>query len=271
MKSLLKKVLFSAAILGTLGTSAIAQAATVIIGTNNNVLNFVDTDTVSTTGSVAVTGIRGALTDVAYDQNGNLYGISFSGLYSININTGAATHVGNFGSTSGMNALTFDSAGNAYGASNSNSNLYSVNVATGAATSLGAIGGGFSRSAGDLAFANGTLYGTDNGPSDGFFSIDTAPVSGTFIGSTGLSNAYGLAFADNTMFGFSGSDTGLYSIDITTGLAMSLGMIDGFTGGRGVYGASAFVVTAIPLPAAFPMFGAALAGLALMRRLKKQN
>lgn len=271
MKTLLKKVLFGAAIIGALGTSAAAQAATVIIGTNNNVLNFVDTETVSTTGSVAVTGVSGSLTDVAYDQNGNLYGISFNGLYSINTNTGAASHIGNFGSTGGMNALTFDSAGNAYAASTSNSNLYSVNVSTGAATSLGAIGGGFNTSAGDLAFADGTLYGTDNGSPDGLFSIDTAPVAGTFIGDTGLNSAYGLAFADNTMFGFSGSDTGLYTIDLTTGLAMSLGLIDGFTGGSGVYGASAFVVTAVPLPAALPMFGAALAGLAFMRRFKKQS
>lgn len=271
MKKLLKKVLFGAAVIGALGTSAAVQAATITIGTNNNVLNFVDTDTVSTTGSVAVTGVGGSLTDIAYDQNGDLYGISFNGLYSININTGSATHIGNFGSTGGMNALTFDADGNAYAASYSNSNLYSVNVNTGAATNLGAIGGGFNNSAGDLAFANGTLYGTDNGTPDSLFSIETGPVSGTFVGDTGINQAYGLAFADDIMFGFAGNNTRLYTIDLATGLAASLGLIQGFTGGNGVYGASSYVVSAVPLPAAFPLFGTALGGLALMRRFKRQR
>ena len=44
--------------------------------------------------AATLAGIGAALTDIAFAPNGNLYGISFNNLYSINTSTGAATLIG---------------------------------------------------------------------------------------------------------------------------------------------------------------------------------
>lgn len=268
MKKILRIAISGLALAGAVAVTSITQAATIVVSTSNNALNFVDTDTVSVTNTVSVSGVSGFLTDIAYDQNGNLYGVTFQGLYSINTNTGTASHIGNFGGVSTINALTFDSAGNAYAAGYANSNLYSIDVNTGGATSIGAIGGGFTGSAGDLAFAGSDLFGVDEINPDRLFAIDETTGAGSAIGSSGLNSLYGLAYADGTMFGFHGNLTDLYTINLATGLALSLGTIAGLTDNYELTGATA-MVSVIPLPAALPMFGAALAGLALMRRFKK--
>jgi len=234
-----------------LSGSGAAIAAPIVIGTNENVLNFVETNTVSTTSSVQVTGTDGTLTDVAFDPNGNLFGITFSNLYSINQVSGAATLIGGLGGNR-FNALTINSSGQAFSAADSVGDLFSVNLGTGLATSLGTIGAGFTSSSGDLEFANGILYGIDGAGTDSLYSLNPITGAGALIGSTGLAAVFGLAFADDTMFGLSGNSSNLFSIALGTGLATSLGAITGFAGGTVAFGASA-VVSLVPVPAALPL------------------
>ena len=92
------------------------------------------------TGNATLVGNSGAaLTDIAFDPNGNLFGISFSSLYSINTSTGAASLIGS-GFPASMNALTFSSTGTLYGAATGSNGFYTINPTTGAATLVGNIG-----------------------------------------------------------------------------------------------------------------------------------
>jgi len=271
MKFFRKIALFGSVVSMILGVGSAVEAASIVVGTENNVLNFIDTNTLSTTNSIGVTGTNGVLTDVAFNQNGTLYGITFGELYTINKNTGVASLVGNLGGL-GFNALVINASGQAFSATNNGGDLFQVNLSTGAASSLGTIGNGFDSSSGDLEFANGTLFGVDgNNGTDRLYSITTGPVTGTDIGSTGLSQLFGLAFAEGVMFGFSGQSSDLLSVNLITGLASSLGAISGFTGGNGVFGAST-VVSVVPLPAALPLYGTGLAlmGFVGWRRRRKQ-
>jgi hypothetical protein len=90
------------------------------------------------TGSVSVIGNAGVdLTDIAFNSQGELYGISFTSLYLIDQGTGAASFVGNLGTGGGeMNGLVFDSSGVLYAVSNATDQLYTINATTGQATAL---------------------------------------------------------------------------------------------------------------------------------------
>lgn len=76
-----------------------------------------------TTGAGTLIGATGAgaMTDLAFDQNGTLYGWNggfrvgqTSDLHTINLSTGSATVVGDFGTQTSGNGLTFDGAGTLY-------------------------------------------------------------------------------------------------------------------------------------------------------------
>ena len=160
--------LFSAAI-------AAHAAPTLWVSTGGAQLATVDVAT-GTTSLIGSTGI--ALTDIAFSPTGDLYGISFSSLYTVNSSTGATTLVGGLGSVSGTaNALVFGSDGTLYMAGSS---LYSVNTLTGAASAIGSIG---FQSGGDLAFIGGDLYMASNG--NQLIGVDTATGAGTSIGNCG--------------------------------------------------------------------------------------
>jgi hypothetical protein len=76
---------------------------------------------------------------LAYDQTtGLMYGCSSTDLYTIDINTGASTLIGNFGISGGiMIAIAFDGSGNLYGTELINDYLYSINPANAATTPIG--------------------------------------------------------------------------------------------------------------------------------------
>ena len=216
------------------------------------------------TGNVNVIGNSGrVLTDIAFDSAGNLFGVDFDNLYSVNATTGATTLIGSLGPVTSFNALVFGSNGTLYGASN---NLYTVNTSTGAATSIGPIG---FASAGDLAFLNSVLYlTTSNGQ---LVSLNTATGAGTLIGATGIANLFGLAApAGGPLFGVAG--TNIYNVSPVTGAA-SLTM--GF-GGRGLSGANgqAFIDEAqveevqAPEPSTFLLLSGGLVAVA-WRRMKR--
>src|SRR5213595_1687921 len=88
------------------------------------------------TGMVTLVGNAGTvLTDIAFNPQGQLFGVDFNALYSINTQTGAATLIGNLNVGSAeMNSLVFDSSGTLYASSTQTKQLYTINTQTGQAT-----------------------------------------------------------------------------------------------------------------------------------------
>lgn len=145
-------------------------------------------------------------------------------LYSINLQTGAATEIGLMG-VSGMNALTFATDGTLYAMSSDTSELYSVNVTSGKATAD--FDTGFT-SAGDLAFdANGALYLTS--PTH-LIRMNVTSHQVTDVGPLGVPGLDGLVidgigdvFAGQ---GYPGSSTAvMFSVNKLTGAATKIGPI----------------------------------------------
>jgi len=157
---------------GELGDLARLPGGPLYAMTSSSALAIVNPATAATT----VVGSSGnSIFAIKFRGDGVLFGASNTDLYTIDTTTGAATHVGSFGTpTSTYWDLSFDDAANLF-LTRSTGTLYSVNVATGAATSIGSIG--YSAVATD--FDDGTLYGftTD----DQVISIDTTTGAGTLV------------------------------------------------------------------------------------------
>jgi hypothetical protein len=187
-------------------------------------------------GAATIVGNAGVLlTDIAFDPAGNLWGVSFTNLYTVNRTTGVATNRGPLG-VNGMNALVFASNGTLYGASSTSTNLYSINTTTGAATSLGSTG---FVSAGDLAFHGGNLYLSSS--TSQLVRVDIAnPASSAAVGPIGFADVFGLATADNNvLYGATGNQ--VISVDPATGQGTSVATYAG--GLQTAYG-TAFVTEA---------------------------
>lgn len=214
------------------------------------------------TGAVTIIGNLGAdpITDIAFDPNGNLFGLSFTNLYRINASTAAVTLVGPHGIPGG-NALVFGTDGTLYGAGFQGTNLFAVNPSTGQGTALGNIG--FS-SAGDLAFNSGNLFLSST--TDQLIRITlSGGVSGTAVGSLGFPEVFGLATDDKgVLFGVSG--TRIFSVNTGTGAGT---LVLNYAGsGLGQAGGTSFFTEAgagpapaVPEPSAVMLAAIGLAGL----------
>ena len=145
----------------------------------------VATGTTSVIGSTSV-----ALTDIAFSPTGDLYGISFSNLYTVNTSTGAATAIGSgIGFQSGGD-LAFV-GGDLFMASSGNQ-LIDVDVTTGAGVFVGNLGVGdmFGLATPD----NVTLYGVAG---QSVYLVNTGTGAATFqstFNPTLSGGAFGLAF-----------------------------------------------------------------------------
>ena len=216
------------------------------------------------TGAVTLVGSMGVtMTDIAFDPSGNLYGISFSDLYSINSTTAAITHIGSLGAS--LNSLVFGSDGTLYSANNQ---LYTVSTSTGLASLIGSGGASYSSS-GDLAFVGGNLYLSSTTPvSDSLVKLNLATGAGTAVGAIGTSGVFGLATNDNiTLYGVAGTD--VYGINTATGAGALLVNYSGH--GLGAANGSAFLAEAappVPEPATTALM---LAGLALVAGVAKRG
>ncbi len=264
------KLFSSVAAIAFMGLSTPAHSSTMYISDSFGQLGTVDT----TSGLVSVIGSFGQiLTDIAFDPNGNLFGISFSNLFSIDVETGSTTLIGAHG-VAGGNGLVFGSDGTLYAAGYSTSNLYSLDVDTGTGTSLGDMG--FSSS-GDLAFLDGDMY--LSGSRGNLVSIDLSDLAASsVVGTFGVSSVYGIATDDaSSMYAVAG--TSVYSVDTVTGAAS-----DGVSyAGQGLgtaYGQSFFAeaganpiddpsIAPVPLPAGLPLLLTALLGTRFVVRRKK--
>lgn len=169
------------------------------------------------TGVATPVGYAGVvLTDIAFNPAEQLYGSTYSALYTVNQLDGAATLVGNFGTGVSINGLVFSSDGTLYGSGGSS--LYTINGSTGAATLVGNSGLTGFASAGDLAFLNGKLYeSVTNGSVSDLAVIDPSTGAGQIVGTIAADPGV-LALAtgsDGTLYGIDG--TKLYSINTSTG------------------------------------------------------
>ncbi|WP_353621251.1 cadherin domain-containing protein [Labrenzia sp. R4_1] len=169
---------------------------------------------ISSDGSDVVIGSTGvgAMTDIALDNSGNLYGITFNKLYSIDPDTGEATKISSSRFGTSMNALEFGPDGTLY-AADSSGKLYTVDVNDGSLTKIGKMEYG---SAGDLAFSGEKLYlSASNGK-----IVEIDPDSGATIdvvATLPVSNAFGLVGDEGgQLYAFTNGGR-VYQIDPETG------------------------------------------------------
>ena len=236
--------------------------AVIYVGDSSGTLGTLDPGT----GNVNVIGNMGlTMTDIAMDSSGNLWGITFSDLYTVNTTTAARTLVGSLGSS--LNALTFVGS-TLYAAGPGTTQLFTVNTGTGAATSV--FNTGFASS-GDLEYFGGKLYlsADVNDPStavfdDSLIEIDLGgAITATNLGGLSHDLVYGLATNGGTLYGIAGTDT--FTIDPAT---MTIGS-DVSYAGQGL--GPAFGASTVPEPASFliwSLFGACAIGLGWRRRRK---
>ncbi len=126
---------------------------------SEDTLYRVDPSTFATT-RVGGFAISDQMTDVAVTPGGQLYGVSFTSLYSINKVSGAATFIASVPGN-GNNSLTFLPSGDLI-AADGGGNLKRIDPSTGQVTPIGSYGNGLA-SAGDLVgVKSGVLYGTSS-------------------------------------------------------------------------------------------------------------
>jgi len=164
--------------------------------------------TVNTAGTeVTEVGSAGVfLTDVAFDpENGNLYGISTTGFYRVNAETGVATFIGNTGLDVG-NALIFNQHGKAFAASYDTTDLYSIDVRTGAATTIGS--NNAYESSGALTFYNqGLVLSGYAGSSNYLVWLNPKTAAVKKIVALDVNNLFGLASTGKgILYGFANTD-----------------------------------------------------------------
>jgi hypothetical protein len=196
--------------------TAIPEGPIVYVVDLSGVLGTVDI----ATRAVRVIGATGLpLTDIGFDPNGVLYGITSTGFYRIDRNTARPTFIGSLGA-SGMTALICGGRSKCFGASSFVSNLFEIDARTGRARSLGLIG--TFRSAGDLAFfQRGFVLSTSN------LNLVTLSRTGQVSRAVpiGFPGVFGLASINNVIYGFAG--TSIYRIDPLTGRTSFVGSYAG--------------------------------------------
>lgn len=219
----MKNLIFTILCTCVLFANQTLNAQSIFISTNNELYKTYlgNCNSILVGNFAPVTGML----DLAFNPNGNLYGVTANDFYQIDTINGAATYIGTHGT--GVTALTSDNNGNMYAATSSG-NFYTMNLNTGAATLIGVMGTG---AAGDLAFFNGQLYLADVGGE--LFRVNPLnPAGGTSIGILNIGSGipYGLISTGTTcqvtQF-LAGGNGGLFTIDpntAQTSLVCNLGL-----------------------------------------------
>ena len=256
-----------------------------------NLIAF-DSSTPGTVSSLPITGLGGQ-TLIGLDVrpiNQVLYGIgSANTIFTINTFTGAATSVGTLGTaTSGtVFGLDFNPVPDRLRVVSDTEQNLRINVGTGAVTTdlalnynvgdvnFGAnpniVGAAYANSTPFAAVVSTTLYGIDssldilvnqNPPNNGTLNtIGSLGLNTSGIAGFDISGTSGIAYAALDVGGLSS----LYTINLATGTATSLGLIgDGSA-------VSGLTVSPVPEPEHYAMIAAGgLIGFALLRRRFKQ-
>lgn len=261
-----------------------ARALPILVGDNAGVLHSVDslTGDVTTIGPMhspgSSTGI--AMTDLAQDSAGNLFGVGLRtpGLYSINPANAEVSFIGVTGTD--LIGLAFDAAGTLYGTSAlDGTGLYTVDTSTGAGTFVGPIiepGASASRIIQDIAFdSNGILYGLGDKGSivPVLFTIDPATGDAVEIGVSPVSNprlGLGIAFdSDDHLFVATRPGT-FWSVDTATALPTLIDLENVLAYGATSNPHPSSVPNPAPEPATLSLFLAALAFGAVASRRRER-
>jgi hypothetical protein len=191
-------------------------------------------------GHVSVIGQMGqVMTDIAFDPSGDLYGVTFGQLFSINPSTAAIGLIGNLGFVA--NALVFGADGTLYGAGPNDTFLRTINPATGASTPVGNMG---FASGGDLAFQGGNFYRASSGSQ--LVRVNPSTGLGTLVGPFGVPNVFGLATGDDGVL-YAVADRNVYTVNAATGAATFISTFDNASLGT-AYGQSFFTESGAPSP-----------------------
>lgn len=174
-----------------------------------NVLTLIGSFTDASTGSSV-----SEITDIAIDSGGIMYAMSFTSLYRVDATNAQTTLVGSSGE-SDINALTFLADGTLL--AGGGSALYRVDPATGSFTRLSSIGS-YSFAGDMVGLPDGLLYCAMTGGGMGTTLVVYDPSTSTIVrdGLTGTGSLYGVAYANETLYGFS-ADGLIYTLDPTSG------------------------------------------------------
>ncbi len=271
-------------------TALSSQAVTLVGITSGNQVARIDTANVAAATSTAISGLEAGDRFVGIDLrpgNNTIYGVTLSNkLYTLNEFTGAATFVAGL-STSIVNpslgyGIDFNPAADFSGAASlrfvsSAGDNYAINANTGAVTVATSIAAGFSG----VGYTNSTpnppsapaapsLYYI-NSNSD-TLSVATSAFNNPTISSVGSLGvdvlrangfevlANGTAYAGLNVDG-SSLTSGIYSINLATGAATSMGTFNGTLSG--------LTVSAVPEPETYALMMAGLGIVAFMAKRRK--
>jgi hypothetical protein len=199
----------------------------VVYGHSASALYTVDPDTlkVMEVGPFQWPSGSDEMTDIALDGKGNMVGISFGAVYSIDKSNAKCTFLSTFQGDR-FNGLSFIYADVADGSqeqlvgADGDGTVWKIDPMTGHQTILGNYGGSW-QSSGDLVSVAGATYATVTSfldPSDTLVKVDTITGNATAIGPTGVSGIWGLGYWRARLFGFTQTQ-GLVTININTGVA----------------------------------------------------
>jgi hypothetical protein len=165
----------------------------------------------------SVTGVPVTdITDVAIDNDGIMYAVSFDTLYQVNASNAQVTEIRSAGPTD-LNAMTFLADGTLL--AGGGANLYEVDPSSGRFTQVSSIGS--YTFAGDMVgLPDGLLYCamSDGSASTSLVVYDMASGSIVRTGSTGTGSLYGVGYAEDTLFGFN-AEGRIYILDQSSGTA----------------------------------------------------
>lgn len=271
------KVLLSLTAAALLASSASAQ---VFLTTNTGELGTVNVHTGVFTSIGHQTNVAGGIEmmgDIAYNNaDGVLYGVTYSEqLVKISTLNASFNAVG---AMTYSNSLEFLNYGVLASTQPGGREIYAINTGTGAAYDTKNFFG--------LSDAGKTIYDLVSAPggSIGIFGTDSGNMwywgnNGTdavMLGATGFSAVYGLAWWEDSLWGFGHNargDMSVFSIDLVTGAGTYSASITGgdFDNGAYVFGATSSAGgPAVPEPSTYGMIGATgLLGLIAIRHLKK--
>lgn len=256
-----------------LAGSPVHAAPVIVVADVGGILHTVD----AATGGVSVLGNTGIImADIAFDPNGQLYGISEDKLYRIDTTSAVTISSPQLIGTTGINAwsLVFGADGTLYAAT---TELYEISTANGQANLIGSGGYAYGANAftghtGDLAFIGDQLYLTSARTDfdaltayEELIAIDPTNGQGTLIGNlgvvdynvgsrTGFLTVWGLATPDHVnLYGVLG--TQVISINPVTAagtLLVNNYAVSPFNVLGGANGAAigTEAVAVVPLPAA---------------------